>query len=81
MDVSKRKRPRRTGAHRRGAPASPLPLIVPEARLPQLKVPKKETRNVELRGQARMLQALTAGINRKFPNALPVRTFVEETSR
>ncbi|GMH68375.1 hypothetical protein TrRE_jg13331, partial [Triparma retinervis] len=47
----------------------------------RLKVPKKETRNVELRGEARLLQELTAGVSSVFPNILPLRTFIEETTR
>ena len=33
------------------------------------------------RGEARLLQELTSGVSSVFPNILPLRTFVEETTR
>jgi hypothetical protein len=49
-----RRRPKRTGATVKAKqPVPPLEIIIRQPRLPRLKVPKKETRNVELRWVAK----------------------------
>jgi len=59
-----RRRPKRTGSTAQGTVELPTPVPTRAPRLPKLKVRKKETRNVELRGQARLLQELTDGISK-----------------
>ncbi|GMH88184.1 hypothetical protein TrST_g10285 [Triparma strigata] len=73
------KRRPKVGKIAKGIPM--LPEVEPPRRVPRLKVKKGETRQVELRGQARKLHELTVGITRKFPNILPLQVFMEESSR
>ncbi len=71
-----RARPKQVGAVLQKPPSAISP-----PRLPKLKAPKIETRNVELRGMARKLQMLTKGVQKVYPLAMPMDVFVEEATR
>ena len=77
-----KQRPWKIGKQLNGSQS--MPVLRPKVKEPRplrLKAPKKEVRHSELRGHEKKLEELTKGIQKVFPNAIPMVTFVDECSR